>query len=709
MRRNLIIAALLTSTALVSPQKAAADPVTAFVGGFLNALGAGTFLASSSFVGAWSAGFAVGGFLGTTIVGRLLVSIGLSYLSAALAPRPDIPPQSARMANFAQPVSYAEWVLGRTRKGGPLGFTGFTDHTDVVTASTGKKRHYSPILAAHPIKGVVTHYLDDREVEVDANGLVITPPMAGYYRIRPFIGAQMADPELVAAFTEITSAHDFAGLSGAHVWAKRPPQAEFTEIYPTGRQGAYTPVIDGHNEVYDPRDDTYKFTRNAALILAFWITKILGQQVDWDEVAVEADVSDELVTNRDGGTQPRWRLDGTISDDMEFEQQRTQLAAACDAFLYERPDGKVGFKVGSWIEPEHTLTQADFYSMELSQGTWGSGAPTAVAAIYTEPANNWRESPSGEYEIETGEREVRDTPQLPFVSSHNQAWRMNVRLAKTKRPKYQLQGTVGLLGYSLQAERFIRVTNPEMGVDEYFEIGELYRNEGGMSFNIVANSVEPADFSPDALANEPARPEIKKVVSDDTVETVGGLLGAAVDGGSIDWSWDAQDASLTQQLQMRVSGSSDWQIISIPAGQEFYLATGLVDGVTYEAQVRNRTSASRVSDWKPNAPLTVKVVANSVAPAVATSLVVSLVGSDVHVTFGAPNDPNYHAMRIHRALNSTVFTNATLVRTEYGVPSNSDTWVDSGPSSGDQSYWVQTINASGVAGPVLGPQTVTVP
>jgi hypothetical protein len=713
MKRSAIIGALMLSTSLVAPQKAQAGPVLGFLGGaFLGGTVGGLGLA---FTGLASGAFVAGAAFASSVVGRLLISAGLSYISKALMPQPNIPAPSARMANFAQPITYAEWVFGRTRKGGPLGFTAFSPHVDVVTGTGGAKRHYTVILAAHPIKGVVQYYLDDRTVDIDSDGLVVTAPMAGYYRVRPFNGDQVADDELVAAFPEITTAHDFKGLSGAHLWAARPPQSKFSDVYPTGRQGAYTPVIDGHNGIYDPRTDTFGFTRNAALIIAHWLTAVLGQSVDWDEVAIEADVCDEPVTNRTGATQPRWRLDGTISDEMEFDQQRAQLAGACDAFIYERADGKVGFHVGRWIEPEITLTQADFFSFEMTLGTWGSGAPTEVAATYVEPNNKWREAPSGPYVVEENERQVRDTPTLAFSSSHNQTWRMNVRLAKTKRPKYQLQGTVGILGYALQGHRFIRVENEEMGVSEYFEIGELYRNEGGFTFNIVANSVDPADFNPDAVANEPEPPKFEQVASDNIVPPVVGLTGETISsdgmlGGVVKWSWPDQDESLRQRLSLVVRGRDGepvQQIVDVPPGQSFYLQTSLADSGA-SATIRNVTAAQRVSDWEPDPPISVSVLLNQTPPAALDAFAAAVNALNVDVTFVAPNDPNYFAARIWRADGSTVFGDAVLVRTEYGIPSNSDVWTDIGPGAGDHTYWAAPINESGVEGPMSGPVTVTI-
>ncbi|MGI3169978.1 hypothetical protein ACRARG_12535 [Pseudooceanicola sp. C21-150M6] len=716
MRRSLLIGALLATTAMTAPTQAKAWPVLGFVQGFAAGV-YGSSVLGGTLGGAFTAGltasaYVTSGFFGT-IGGRFLLSIGLSYLSSALMQPTQEP--SATLTNFAQPVTYAVTAYGRGRHGGPLGFTGFKNSTDVVTGTTGAKRHYSPLLAAHPCHQIVTHYLDEREVEIDGDGVVTTPPMDGYYRIRPFLGqpGQTADPELVSSFAEVTSAFDFAGLTGAHIWAKRPSQSKFSEIYPTGRQGAYTPVFDGKDTIYDPRTDSTGFTRNAGLILADWIVG-MGQGVDWDEVAGEADASDVTVSNGDGGTQPKWRIDGKISDDQEFEDQRAQIAAACDAWMYERADGKVGFRVGRYEEPTITLTADDFLSVEFTEGGWGRNAPTEVACKYVEPANAWREAPSGPFVIDATSRQVREEPNLYLVSSHNQAWRLNVRIAKVKRPKYQFRGTLGMMGYFLRGHRFVRVQ--ALGIDEVFEVGELWRNEGGASFDIVANSVTAEDFEPDGAADEPARPVFEKVANDDTIPAPTGLSGSALHGEAILWSFDDQDESLTQQIHIRVSGESDWQIVTVPTGQSYQATTGLVDGNLYEAQVRNRTSALRSSDWKPDVPIVVRAVANSTPPVAHTAFAATLNGADVDLTFTAPNDPNYYATRIYRALDSTDFADASLIHTEFGIPSNADGYTDPAPASGDQSYWIVPINQSGkpddtgtLPATGLGPETVTVP
>lgn len=646
---------------------------------------------------------AIGGFVVKTVV-----AVGLSALAVALSPKPGLPPPAARMVSFAQPVSYAEYVYGRTRKSGPIGFTGFADST----------RYYVPILAAHEIEGVVEHRLDERvvtvssETDTDASN-VETAPIAGYGRVDFFDGGpgQTAHAGLIKYFPQVTAAHDFKGLAGAVIWATRPPQSSFSEIYPGGRQWSYSPVIDGKNDIYDPRDGSTGYSNNAALVAADWIVNILGREVDWSEVAAEAVVCDEVVTNAEGESQPRWTINGTLSDDQSFEDQRAQIAAACDAFVYERTDGKVGFTVGRWIEPTLTLTADDFMALELSEGQWGAGAPDEVSAVYTEPGNAWRETPSGAWvEVDTA-KPVRDEPQLYLINSHNQASRVAKRIAKTKRSRYQLSGTIGMNGYEIlggrdggKAHRFVRVVHDELGLDEYFEIGELAREDVG-TFTLTANSVDAADFDFDAATEEPSRPSYGSVINDPSIPTPGSFAAGAQGNGSIIFTWADQDAGYTQEVRYREQGATSWLSQTTADSTDRVQIGGFADGVTIEAQIRNRTAGAGVSSWGPDVPIEAETVLNPTPPGDLIGFTAYEDAGDVVLTFTAPNDQNYFGTRIYRA-NSSDFAAAAVIHTEYGIPSDGDSHTDPAPGDGSWWYWAEPINSSGVAGTREGPQPI---
>ena len=721
MKKAVFVAALLGCTAL-TPEPAQAAPAVAFVQGAAAALAGTAFLGGSITAAGFSAGLAAGSYLAaggilTGLAVSAVVSVGLSKLSQSLVPDvPQVKP-SARMANYAQPISYAETVYGRTRKGGPLAFTGFAQ----------SRRWYVPILAAHPIAGVVEHWLDEWVIPVDparnegvwlSSNVAIDDPeypahVGNHGRVDVLDGTQTeAHGGLLANFDEWTEAHNLAGLACGVLWASRPKAKYFADLYPTGREWVWAPVIDGHAGIYDPRTDTTGYSNNAALVMAHWITEVLGQQVDWDAVAIEADVCDEVVTNKEGGTQPKWTLNGTLSDDQEFEDQRALLAVACDAFVFERPDGKVGFNVGRWIEPTVTLTADDFLSLNVTLGEYGSDAVTEVAGTYIEPENNWREATTGTYVATEATKAVKEEPQLYMIHNHNQAARICKRIARTRRSGLSITGSLGMIGYELIGQRFVRLVHEEMGVDCYLEVSQLVRNSLG-SFDLTASRVLPSDFDFDAATEEPVRPALTDVESDDTIPDITGLSAASSDGGALDFTWTDEGPEYEKEIRIQRDGETEWLRYTVPDEQDFYRLTGLVDGATYYAQIRNRTATGRTSDWGPETAIEVTVVANSMAPAAVSEFTVTYDPPALNVAFVAPNDPNYFATRIYRAADSIDIADAVVVRTEYGIPSNSDAWTDDDPASeyGTAptaiSYWVEPINSSGVAGPMSGPITVT--
>lgn len=715
------MAALLGSTFLATPVRA--DPVSAFIGGFLNSFGAGTFLTSAS-VGAWSAGFSAGAWLtGGGFIANTVLSVGLSALSQSLIPTPQVPSPSDRMVNWAQPVAQMERCYGRVRKGGPYALSAFSKA--VVTNPDGDdkrgKRHYGIIIASHRTRGPVQHWLDKWPVEVDDDGFVTTSPIkwegSAYHHwhgsIRAHTGGagQVVDPIWDSVFPEITSADDFAGLSYAALYACRPSTGKFNKVYPSGREWTYAPVWDGHDRIYDPRTDTYDWTDNAALIIAHEAL-YHGKAVDWDQVAAEADISDEIVTNAAGATQKRWTINGTFDDSMTWETVRAQLQVACDAFFYERTDGKLGFKVGGYSAPTITLTDADFLSFSVKEGAWGPDVIGQVSIRYVEPERDYVEEGSGAYLIDPDG--ARHEEPCGLINNHNQAARVAKRWAKTARPQYSVRGVIKPIGYELIEERFARIQHAELDFDQVVEIGRYSRNGGSHTFTLEGVSVTGADFAFNALIEEPDRPLRAVIVEDDAVAIPASLSGEVIEGTGgvalIEWSWPEQPDDLRQQLRVRSieAGVVDWQILDVPAEQLTLVSSGLVDGATYEAQVRNRTLGGVVGDWGPAVPLAVVAVANTDAPAAMSAFAGAPSGSDVVLTFTAPNDALYAAARIWRATSSTDFADAVLIRTEFGAANAGDTYTDVAPGVATHSYWIEPINGSGIAGPRTGPENITI-
>lgn len=724
--RRLLAAALLSTTCLTTP--AHAGPAMAFVGGFLNALGAGTWLANAAWVGAWSAGFNTASWLaGGSFLARIVTSVGLSALAQSLMPTPKMPAPAEIMANYAQDVTFIERVYGRVRKGGPYALAAFatSDVTNALGVDGRAKRHYGVLIAAHPTRGPHLHYLDKWQVETDADGTVTTSPIwydgwkggahpeCYHGAIRPYTGqpGQVADPIWSAAFPEVTAADDFAGLSYAALYAARSGMEVFQDVYPGGREWQYAPVWDGCDTIYDPRSESQDWSNNAALVIAD-VARWYGKEVDWPEVAHEADVCDQLVTNRDGGTQRRWTINTVLRSNMTWEEVRSHLQMCCDAYFYERTDGKIGFRVGYYSAPTVTLTDEDFLSLSLRHKASGPDPVASYAMRYVEPARDWSQEVSGAVGGDVlGDRQEQE---CYGIDSHNQAWRVIWRWSKSARPEWQISGAIKAIGYQCISERFLRIQHAEQGLDCIVEVATLARDASSHTWQLEAVSVEPEDFAPDALTLEPPRTMRATLAEETAVASPASLTGAVVEGtggaAMVEYTWPEQTGDLRQQLRFRAPahGVPDWQTVDVGADQSSYVLTGLRDGAVVEAQLRNRTGGNRVSPWVPEVPLTLTAVANTVAPAAMQYFSGTVGGSSIGLTFIPPNDPVYAAARIYRAPGGSPFGAATHVGTEYGAPNLADEWTDAAPGVGSHSYWIEPVNGSGVPGPRSGPITLTI-
>lgn len=726
--RKWMLAALLSTTCLCTPGQAKAGPISPFLQGIWVGLTTGVG-AGAGIGGAFATGMSAGAWLmGGSFLSRIVVSVGLSLLSQALIPKPKMPPPPEIMANYAQDVAFVEWAYGRVRKGGPMALSAYSAAPVVNPGGSDAKgkRHYGVLIACHSTRGPVVHYLDKRQVELDAGGFVTTDPIrwpegshpgVWHGMVRAYTGqpGQAADPVWQAAFPEVGVSDDFAGLSYAGLYAARCATELFSQIYPNGREWAYAPVWDGCDTVYDPRTDSFGWTDNAGLIIADIATRIYAKQVSWTEVAEQADISDSTVTNRDGGTQKRWTINTVIRADMTWEQARAHLQMCCDAWFYERSDGRLGFKVGHYEEPDLILTAADFVRLTVKHKATDPDAAGSYALRYVEPARDWNEEVSGAVVVSADPTAPRAEEECFGIDSHNQAWRVIRRWAATAQPEWAISGTLKYIGRQVMGRRFVRIQHAELGLDCRCEVGMLARNGGSHTWQIQAVSVQPEDFAPNALVSEPPRTLRASLAEDGAVPAPASLSGQVVEGTGgvplIDWTWPAQTDDLRQQLRIRSvdAGLPDWQIVDIPGGQGNLLSSGLIDGADYEAQVRNRTNAGRVSGWVPEAPVVVRAVANTDPPPAVEDFAATTAGSTVLVDWTAPNSPLYVAARIYRAVGAgAVFGDASVVRLEFGAASLPDSWTDPGPGVGDHRYWIEPINASGVGGPVSGPEDVTI-
>lgn len=711
MRKMIYVALLMGTTALYPSEARAMPPVLGFLGGvILGTTGITTGLIGLGTIGAVNLGFTIG----SSILGGFLIntaiSLGISALAAALRPRPPVPNPGAKLVNLRQSITYFEHVYGRMRKGGPIAFW----------QSKKGVRYYDIILAARQIAGIYRWYADERIFTIDGNGNAIEDGFKsqGTSRLRvvPYLGGpgQTAPALLETNFPEWTSAHNMDGLAHVVALATNVRAEDFSFIFPTGREPAITPVIDGYL-CYDPRDGQTRWTTNAALILADWITSPdgLDRDVDWQQVAIEADVADQIILDRNGNPVPKWQLCGSYSSAEEREAVRSAMCVACDAFIYEDADGVVAFNLGRYMTPVVTVVDDDILSVQYSEGQPGTDVANAFTVEYTEADIGYRENASAPYVvIDPAAAYEEDALSLYWIPNHNQAVRVAKRLLMSSRAKYRASIVMKYHGVRLIGQRFFRLQHAEFGLDMVFEVDRLSRGEDGVTWTVECHSVEASDFAFNSAIEEPERP-LRTDISDDTdiPEPVNVAATSQPYAGSVSIyvTWDAPEQdSLFHQVRFRTTSPvGEWTTLNAPAGQDHQYITGLLDNRQYDIQVRAVASTGRGSDWTPEPPITVTAQVDPVAPSPVTGVSATGGSGVVDLAWTAPNSSNYFGARVFRNTSNDIGT-ASLVATEYGAPNMADGYQDVGLSAGIYYYWIVAINGSGVGASPVATGSVTV-
>ncbi|MHA6731743.1 phage tail protein [Devosia sp. A369] len=692
---------LLGTTMLFAvPVQAHADPVSVAILGWIGYGGAAGLMAPTAVLMSL-----VGNAIMAALPGFLLnlaIGVGVTMLANALRPQQNSQAQDpgSRIVNLRQSIQDRSKSYGRVRTGGPVAFWKLKEG----------KRYVAALFNTGEIDGVESTYLNETEVSLNEFGYVTEDQFesegTSMIRVDRFHGApgQAAHPYLAEAFPEWTAAHKLSGIAGAVMVCQNPKAEDFAKVYSSGRE----PTISGvyrAAKVLDPRDNVRRWTTNAALIIADWIVSPdgLGQDLDWDEVAYEADVADALMRTRGGDWIPKWQLCGTYFFSQTREEVRKQLAVACDAWFYDKPNGKVGFKLGRWMEPKVTIRAEHIYSIKLGEGQDGETQQNALSVEYVEPAAGYRQYPSAAVTISDGQAYNQSSVAAHWIPNHTQACaiaKRTLRAMRAMRAPHDITMTLKLYGLLLmpaddEDSRTFRVECPKFGISGVYELADFQLSPDGMSVTVTGKSTEQADWQFDGLVDEPAPSTISDIdVVDDVPDPTGVTLSSPATGALHVTFNPAPRASLLKRVRYRKVGSTDWNELGVPASQDYLTINGLPPGDVYEAQVQFRTATANASDWVGSSPASVTISATSTPPGPATST--SATGGAGQATFNwtAPNSPNYVGARIYINTVNT-FPGGTPTATEYGLPNASDSRVVPSLSVGLKYGWVVAINSAG--------------
>ena len=390
----------------------------------------------------------ISGVLAAGGIGAALIRIGgtllLSAATQALMPKPKMTLQ-ARTVTVREPVMPREIVYGRARKGGVIVF---------LNASGPGDRFLDLVivLAAHRVKSIGAVYFEG-EMAVDAAGAA-QGRWAGKVVVDKRLGStsQTAFARLMAALPDKWSEnHRLQGCAALHVRLTYD-----RDVFPGGIPNI-TADIEGKDDIFDPRSETRGYSENPALCLAdymahpeFGIRATIAAEDGITRISLieAANICDERVPLREGGSEPRYACNGVISlsqaPKVIIEGLLSSFAGRC-AFSA----GSWRIHAGAWRAPSVSLSADDVREGGLTLATRVSRSQNfnGVRGQFVSPENDWQPDDFPAYASDVylaedgGERVWRDIS-LPFTISAPMAQ----RLARIELERARRQMTVRLSG-----------------------------------------------------------------------------------------------------------------------------------------------------------------------------------------------------------------------------------------------------------------------
>ncbi|MDZ7906343.1 MAG: hypothetical protein U5N55_11635 [Cypionkella sp.] len=378
-------------------------------------------------------------YFGASVATATAIGLGAANLTRALAvnaflnaisPRPSAPKQETQ-ANINQGAAARTRLYGRGLLGGTRAFwETFDDYL------------YQLLIINHgELDGLISYWIDGRAV-TESGGYVtdaqytVSPPSGEPSWVRALFRDGSANggdfPALYTVFPTIwTTSHLLQGQATFYIRLRQPSPEAFQKMFPRQHQTLVQAEVRGAL-VYDPRTATTAYSDNAALVILDYLTNADAMGFNLSDIDLPsfewfADLSDEDVTLRAGGTEKRYRLWGTHTLQEPHKNVLARMLIGCAAKLYVTAEGKIGIMGGRYADPDVTITDADIYSLEVVQSPGALDSFNVLNGVYTSPmhgyvdtsAQAWTDDAALLTQAERAEEMIAD-----MVPSHGQMRRL---------------------------------------------------------------------------------------------------------------------------------------------------------------------------------------------------------------------------------------------------------------------------------------------
>lgn len=666
-------------------------------------------------VGAAVAAVGITGIAATvaTAIGSAVV---LGSVSRAIAPKPRLPsipslslpsasgsPASSTQASLGtdqtvsirQPVAAHRVIYGRTRVGGNIVY--------LQTTNKNKYLHLIIAVAGHEIDAFEKVYFDDAEVTLDGNGVGFN----NLARVKYNLGSddQTAFSQLVSeSGGKWTNDHRLRGIACVYVRLTYN-----IDKFPNGIPNI-TFQVRG-KKVYDPRTETTVWSANSALCLNDYLTSSkyglaadYATEIDETQLIAAANICDEDINLKEGGTENRYETHGVIETSDTPESIINQVLGSMagkavysggvwriipgayytPTLSFDENDLRAGIRVQSLVSRRENFNAIKGVFSSAVDKYVITDFPPIVSETYLEQDNNER---------------VFKSIELGFTTSASMAQ----RIAKIDLLRARQQITVNLplklQGLKTNVGDIIQLNNTRMGwTNKPFEVTAMNMSLGevpGVDLELreIASSVfdwttdeeSVLDPAPNTDLPDPFEATPPGLTITDEIRVVNQQIATVL-------VVDVTGETFFQEgyeVQARKTGDADWINLGRATANRFELLF-VEDEVVYEVRARTINTLGVRSEFTTGSHQT---VGQTEPPQDVSDFAINIVGTEAHCRWTPVTDLDlsHYIIRHSRLTSGAIYSQAMTIADKISRPGNSAV-----VPAMTGTYFIKAIDKSGI-------------
>ena len=619
------------------------------------------------------------------VIGTFVKSAVLNFAIQALAPKPSLPNIGAG-GSFAQSHTVTsrqsnasrKIVYGETRVGGVIGF--------IKTAEDDARLGMTILLSVGEVQSIKTIFFNGEELTLDGTGKITAPKKfkSGNSRVTKFTGSSSqaapgVDFRNAFNYSENATLTDVAYIA---VDLIKTDDDSFSDGAPQ-----ITALVEGR-KIFDPRTSTTIHSHNPALIIRDYLLDAdygLGassSEINDTSFIAAANICDETVALRGGGTENRYTFDGVVDTANTPKSNLEQMLTSMAGTLYYS-NGKWSIKAGAYVTPTVTLDEDDLAGpLQIDTAISRRDAFNAVKGQFISPKSDFQATDyppvtSSTFETEDGgDRSYLDFT-LPFTQSSATAQRLAKIALFKNRQKISVSAKFKLKAFQFEVGDTLMLTNSRLGFSsKVFEVQSWALNFGADEVSVDCQLVETnsavytwnaeeEDFEQDntTLPN----PFDLTAPSFTATDEVRALNETAISVLIV----DVQSPSIYAknfEVQAKKTTDSQYTSLGIGSGNLFELLD-VEDSVTYDIRARIINRLGVQSDFSTGQH---QIIGKTAPPQDVTGFSVNIIGTEAHLSWTPVTDADLSHYHVRHARETTgaTYSNSVDLAAKVSRPAN---------------------------------------